>query len=140
MPNSQSDIFVRVVRNDLPLKERLLPKAFAKRMDMLAEEGVNRAKILIQNSPADGITYDRGGYSHTASSPGQPPRSDTGRLINGLHWQPRGQDRLVIASGSYPAYLEFGTTKMEPRPFMGPMARQLQQLIRPTFDKILEDD
>ena len=141
MPIMPSEFEVRIVRNDLPLKKRLLPSEMGRRLDSLSEEGVNIVKVAMQTSPADGNVYPRGGgKSHVASSPGNAPRIDTGRLINSLRWEPRGRDeRLIIAGTEYAAYQEFGTDDIAPRPFMGPMAQQLRGMVAGKFDRFLED-
>jgi len=136
---------VRITRNDLPKKKRELPGEMKKRMDALAEEGTNIAKVSMQQSPASGRSYMRGKKMHTASSPGNPPRPDSGRLVNSMRWDRMGtngqtQQRRIIAATEYAFYEEFGTTKMEARPFMGPMAQQLRGLVKGHFDGILEED
>lgn len=77
----------------------------------------------IQRSPATGKTYRK--YSpnrtHRASAPGEPPASDTGRLANSIVFKSDG--RLSVSVGSdlaYAAYLEFGTSRMAPRPAWTP--------------------
>ena len=95
----------------------------------------------IKGSPATGATYTRGNKTHTASSPGNPPRIDTGRLYNSIRWVLSPVEAVIGVFGSmnlkgqlidqsegnsdseradYAAFLEFGTTKMEPRPFLFP--------------------
>lgn len=61
---------------------------------------------------------------HQASAPGQPPASDTGRLMASIHHQMVGAGQSVQAQiGSdvqYALYLELGTRYMAPRPFLRP--------------------
>lgn len=75
------------------------------------------------DSPATGKTYDRGkGRYHVASSPGNPPRPDTGTLINTIRVRPVGFLHYEIVDGvEYGIELEEGTTKKAPRPFMRPV-------------------
>lgn len=77
----------------------------------------------ISRSPATGKTYRK--YSpnrtHRASAPGEPPASDTGRLANSIVFKDEG--RLAVSVGSdvvYASYLEFGTSRMAPRPAWTP--------------------
>lgn len=75
-----------------------------------------RAKELILSGPKTGKVYG----SHRASAPGEPPASDTGRLVSSIRWEFTGS-RLairVIAGTEYAAYLEFGTSIMASRPFL----------------------
>lgn len=79
---------------------------------------------LILDTPKTGRIYRRRGVEHRASAPGEPPASDTGRLVNSIKSDfGKLESQLtgtVVAGTSYAAYLEFGTSRMEPRPFMRP--------------------
>lgn len=67
-----------------------------------------------------GRTYRHGNVEHQASAPGEPPATDTGTLAGSIHVVPGDRQAEVVASASYAAYLEFGTSKMAPRPYMRP--------------------
>lgn len=74
-----------------------------------------------------GRVYVHGHVSHQASSPGQPPATDTGRLLTSIT-QRLGHDErgLVERVGSdveYTVPLERGTRTIEPRPFLMPALR-----------------
>lgn len=74
------------------------------------------AKRSIQNSPADPDTG--------RSKPGNPPKTDTGRLVNSIfvHLE-EYKDRSVVFIGTtvfYGRELEFGTTKILARPWLQP--------------------
>jgi HK97 gp10 family phage protein len=75
---------------------------------------------LITRGPKSGRQYSRGRKVHTASAPGQPPASDTGRLVQSIRVQPdRMNLRVVIQIGAaYARLLERGTKRMRPRPFV----------------------
>lgn len=90
-----------------------------------------RGTVILRNSAAQilgqngtGRVYGR----HVASAPGQPPAPDTGNLRRNWREQSfvqgngcgHGIDvKLRIRSDvPYGKYLEFGTTKMAPRPFV----------------------
>lgn len=138
---AKGGIGVNIKRNDFPKLLKDSPRLAEKRLDALAEEGVNIAKMSMEDSPATGRTYARtkSGKSHTASSAGNAPRPDIGTLINSLGWEDRGVlQRVIIAATLYAAYLEFGTNDMSPRPFFGPMAQQLEDRAGDIFDGILE--
>ena len=72
--------------------------------------------------PGKGRLYIRGAVRHRASAPGDPPASDTGRLL--------GSIEMVLLDGGlaaeigtaldYGRFLEFGTSKMAARPFLRP--------------------
>jgi len=65
---------------------------------------------------------------HQASSPGQPPATDTGTLIASIEskmetYQLTSSHKasaVVWTENDYAKFLEFGTKKIEPRPFMTP--------------------
>lgn len=96
----------------------------------------NHAKKSILSGAKTGRTYKRGTVSHRASAPGQPPASDTGRLVSSFLSQP-GPEPLsydVHANAMYAGFLENGTSKMAPRPFLQPAmkatADRITQLVR----------
>jgi HK97 gp10 family phage protein len=95
----------------------------------------------IKGSPASGATYTRGNITHTASSPGNPPRIDTGRLYNSIRWVLSPVEAVIGVFGSmnlkgrlidqsegnsdseradYALYLEMGTQHIKPRKFLTP--------------------
>ena len=86
----------------------------------------NRIVRIIQRGSRSGIQYSRpGGTTHTASAPGEPPKSDSGFLAK--HVRPttvkdKGNvvSASVIVSASYAGFLEEGTSKMKARPFVEP--------------------
>lgn len=84
--------------------------------------------VRILSQPGDGITYKRKSSTHTASSAGNPPAPDTGRL------RQAGQTEVIRVTGAvvgvvsanteYAAPLEFGTERIKPRPFMSRLIRE----------------
>lgn len=95
-------------------------------------EGVREEAIsLILDTPKTGRIYRRRSIEHRASAPGEPPASDTGRLVNSIRTDyDFGSLRgTVEASTDYAAYLEFGTSRMAARPYMRPaLARRAKQI------------
>jgi HK97 gp10 family phage protein len=69
-----------------------------------------------------GRTYRRRGVTHVASAPGEPPAADTGTLHNSIKVTPNFTrlQAVVNAGASYAKALEYGTPRMDPRPFMRP--------------------
>ena len=71
--------------------------------------------------PAKGNEYPKGvngDIVHVASAPGQPPAVDTGRLRANLDMvMMPGEPRALIGPPvDYAPFLEFGTSRMKPRP------------------------
>ena len=86
-------------------------------------EVVHTAAIrAIQTGPKTGRVYRRRGVSHQASAPGEAPASDTGALVqrSSTRYEPNDLRGVVSFHAAYAALLEFGTTRMEPRPFLRP--------------------
>lgn len=136
------NVYVKIKKNDLAKLARMAPDKADAAIRVLAEEGVNIAKQSMLNSPATGRSYVRGGKVHVASSPGNPPRPDRGVLINTLRHEERGKAvRVIIAGSDHAEPLEFGSAarNMAPRPFMGPMAHEVEGLVTKVFDHFLED-
>ena len=85
---------------------------------------MNEAKQSIQRSSGGGKTYQKYNprRTHTASAEGQPPNTDTGFLVSNIFLQidPDGLGADVESRADYSGYLEFGTSKMEARPYLQP--------------------
>lgn len=66
------------------------------------------------------------GPGHIPSLPGNPPKGDTGRLELGIEVELRASEKTVnvISRAPYSAALEFGTSRIAPRPFMRPALQQ----------------
>jgi HK97 gp10 family phage protein len=67
---------------------------------------------------------ERRSVPHQASAPGEAPATDTGRLLNSISSDAAIEgNRLVAfvrAATVYARYLEYGTRKIAPRPFLVP--------------------
>lgn len=94
-----------------------------------ARKGVLSAALVLRNRwandvlrrPGTGRLYRRGGVSHRASAPGEPPATDTGVLANSIDVEglPNPVDPSArVGSGlAYARHLEFGVPgRIEPRP------------------------
>ena len=65
-----------------------------------------------------------GGINHVPSAPGEPPNNDIGNLIASHETaMPAWNHAQVIVRAPYAVPLEVGTSRMEPRPFLGPATR-----------------
>jgi HK97 gp10 family phage protein len=76
--------------------------------------------------------------SHRASAPGETPAVDTGVLVNSINTQlVSSSDTEAIAEVGtgvlYSEFLEFGTSRMEARPFMRPAFDNNEAKIKDTI-------
>ncbi len=83
-------------------------------------------KISIERGPKSGRIYG----NHQASAPGQPPATDSGGLVKSISWRTfnRGLSAEVGSHIFYAPFLEDGTSKMDPRPWL-----------RPAYEKYADD-
>jgi HK97 gp10 family phage protein len=73
--------------------------------------------------------------SHKASAPGESPATDTGFLVSSIKADRNGLSAKVFSSLQYAFWLEYGTTKMEARPFITPALFENERFI---IDKMVE--
>lgn len=107
-----------------------------------------RAKLKIQNPPKTGRIYElgeqtvsfttKGGKAvsftarkgvasrqHQASAPGEAPATETDALVNSGYTKRLGTaDYEVGFTTEYAAALEFGTPRIEPRPYLRPSVEE----------------
>jgi HK97 gp10 family phage protein len=95
---------------------------------------MNEAKRSIQSSSGGGRTYG----NHTASAAGQPPNTDTGFLVSNivLDKDNDGMGADVESRADYSIHLEFGTRKMQARPFMQPALESQRAKIKALFKRL----
>lgn len=100
----------------------------------------NTAVKSINQHSSSGITYEKYNprRTHTASAAGQPPNTDTGYLANNIYVVIDG-DRMsadIESRADYSEALEFGTSKMQARPFMQPALEEERPKIRSLFRRL----
>lgn len=112
-------------------------------LDMKALKDLERKTPGITDKVMGKLAGDVEGYakdhmSRTApdpSRPGEPPAVQTGRLKNSIvHKREAARSWSVTVGAEYGAPLEFGTAKMEARPFLRPAVRAIAQ----TAPKVLK--
>lgn len=86
------------------------------------ESVIEEGNSMIMDGQKTGRIYRRRGVEHQASAPGEAPASDTGRLVQSAHteYEPADLSGEAIWSRDYAEELEFGTSKMAPRPYARP--------------------
>lgn len=99
----------------------------------------------IQKGQKTGRVYKRGSVMHQASAPGEAPASDTGTLANRSISTRKERHGLSVFVGvnkgegvQYAAALEFGTSKMAPRPFVRPALEKRREAIEREVRKAIK--
>ena len=80
-------------------------------------------KSIQQKSSGEAVTRYRSGgnsYQHTASAAGDAPNSDTGALVRSVQVEIKPNAIYVGSKLNYAGHLEFGTSKMNARPWLFP--------------------
>jgi len=84
-----------------------------------------------------GRIYKRGDIVHQASSPGDPPATDTGFLKSSIGINQEFLFAEIIANTNYAGFLEDGTSKMKARPYMKPSMEEAIPQVTTLFDAAL---
>ena len=91
---------------------------------MCSAEVERTAKTIMRDSPTNpDVSY--GKKHHHPSYAGNPPAPDTGTLMRSITHEVSvkgneviGEVGSIINYSNYPRYLEYGTSKMKPRPWL----------------------
>lgn len=101
---------------------------------------MNEAKQSIHSHGSSGRTYEKYNprRTHTASSSGNPPNTDTGYLASNIYLEvdTDGLGADVESRAEYSEFLEFGTSKMLPRPFLQPALEANRRKIIQMFARL----
>ena len=116
-------------------------KSFRKQI----KDKMNTAGNLVRNTAVQSIlggsksgkVYEKNNprRTHTSSSQGQAPASDTGFLASNIAFNVKegGMVAEVESKAKYSKFLEFGTQNMKARPFMFPALEENKPRIRRMF-------
>jgi HK97 gp10 family phage protein len=110
-----------------------------KRLSGALEREVSQALFaageLIEAEAGHSITQGSvSGKEHVTSAPGEPPNADTGVLDRNIETVQVGPFKVEVSSNApYSVALEFGTSKMAARPFMGPAAQATRKQVQQTI-------
>jgi HK97 gp10 family phage protein len=112
---------IKVIDDELRIVANNLRNDIIKSMRSSPANGRHYGSYQVYNKKAGSNIRRKRTVPHIASSPGNPPRIMSGNLINRIfvdHGE--GYSRLYTENILYAKFLEYGTKKMEPRPFLGP--------------------
>lgn len=97
------------------------------------EEALKSEASKLEVDAEISITTNSSSSPHVPSLPGQPPNEDTGVLagnIESLRTTVPGLLRYTVSSNAkYAAFLEFGTSRMQARPYMRPALQRRKDSI-----------
>jgi HK97 gp10 family phage protein len=94
-----------------------------------ADKMAKEMKNSILSGAKSGRQYYINGARHTASAPGQSPANQSGDLVKSIKVSKERNKSIISISKNYAVYLEFGTSKMRPRPFIIPAFMKTKQWI-----------
>ena len=96
----------------------------------------------IQSGAKSGIVYEKYNprRTHRASAPGEAPASDTGNLVSKIIVKQKTKNITNVESNAnYSAFLEYGTSKMQPRPFMFPaFEKSKKPIAKAVFNRVVK--
>lgn len=88
-------------------------------LERFAWEISNELKNTFEYGSRSGREYKRGDKIHIASAPGEPPVTDSGQLVKSVTAPIKIPEGYKVGIGvEYAMYLELGTRKMAPRPYI----------------------
>lgn len=90
--------------------------------------------------PATGRVYEKYNprRTHQASAPGQAPMTDTGRLAGSVVFEVEGPLTASVSSAMALAqWLEYGTTRIAPRPAWVPAAEEMALKFRTRLERAI---
>lgn len=105
-----------------------------------------KAKTLMKDTVVD-VSKSYGSKGHHPSFPGNAPAPDTGELMRSItHEVKQKSGEVVGVVGStlrnpdYPKFLEFGTSKMKPRPWLSKAIEESQNFLVQAFQQIMKGE
>jgi HK97 gp10 family phage protein len=128
-------------------KKQKQAKANEKKFVTVACAEVERqAKTLMRDTVTDANkTYGKRG--HHPSLPGNAPAPDTGELMRSIthevveeNGEIIGRVGSTIKNPDYPKFLEYGTSKMKPRPWLSLAIEKSQNFMVQAFQKIMKEE
>lgn len=111
-----ASVFLRINKGEF---DKLINEA-SDITDEAAEKMAENMKQSILTGAKSGEQYYSNGKRHQSSAPGQAPANNTGALVRSIKVKKNRNEATISIEKDYAVYLEFGTSKMRPRPFIIP--------------------
>lgn len=124
---------VTIKFNHLPkIRRQVEPRAKA-----VIKKLIGELRTVIEVS-MEGSKSGRSYGGHQASAPGDAPAIDTGELFTNMaeSTEDGGLTGVLEINTEYAIHLEFGTSKMEPRPFARPAVAKMEPRVREAFRQL----
>lgn len=119
-----------IIRIDTRQLERLIAQTPEVVEDLLREAANEMLGDIVTsfNTSPPGKSYRRGGVVHVASVKDYPPNVDTGTLRASMRvLRVRRKEYRIYDGVEYGIYLEDGTERVQPRPFVRPVFDEWQR-------------
>jgi len=110
-------------------------------LNKAAEDTRTEAVKSINAHQSSGNVYQRGTIRHTASLPGSPPNTDTGNLVKNITKTEikGGYETGSRKDAPYGLYLEYGTRKIRPRPWLAPAYNKAIEGLKESIKRRMND-
>ena len=103
--------------------------------NLVSESSTYMAEEM-KKSIASGAKSGKRYGNHISSAPGQSPANWTGKLLKSIKIQKMKGISFVYITAKYAQFLEFGTSKMRPRPFIIPAFIKTKKFIGDRLKRI----
>jgi phage gpG-like protein len=118
-----------------PEAKRRIEHEMSNRMAVACRLVMNHAKELLSVSGTGGTPGSKRNYGSNPSAPGEPPHKQYGRLRASVATEVEGMRGRVGTNVDYGRYLEQGTRKMAPRPWLKRSLDETKADIRRLFSR-----
>ena len=122
MQNVSVEEFIQILANKQGKVQTEMEKALAQSCALIQREAMESMRDTPTDTTKAYYTYNKE-KAHHPSLPNNPPAVDTGTLRRSITYtvnETKGEVGSTLKSPPYGAYLEYGTSKMKPRPWLKP--------------------
>lgn len=133
MKNVSVEEFIQILADKQGRVETEIGKALAKSCALVQRTAMESMRDTPTDSTKRYFTHNKT-IAHHPSLPNNPPAVDTGTLRRSITYTVNekelyGEVGNTVSDSPYGAYLEFGTSKMKPRPWLKPAIEKNKEKI-----------